>query len=528
MTGEINGSLNMIGYGLAAIGPGVGIGLIFAAYINGVARQPEARGTLQQIAILGFALAEALAIIGIALAFVLEVDRSRHLATEKESVTHELTTHAFFAAEEEEHAEPNPLAPHLAEIILAIVVFLILVWMIRKWVMPNFEKTFAARTAAIEGGLEQAEKKQAEADAQLAELNKQLSEARHEAARIREDAREQGAQIVAEMREQAQAESARITGQRARPDRGREAAGAQPAQDRGGHARHRSGRSHRRRVARGRGASASYRRALHRRDREPVGRAVLMRGISAEGYAESVERLEAVAADGDAAQLGNELFAVAGVLGREPSLRRALTDPSAAGEAKSSLARGVFGDKLGQPAQSTCRDGSRGARWSSTGDFVDAIEQLGALALVDRRREVRPRSATSRTSCSGSAASSPVTRSCATRSPTAVVPVEHRQESGARPARATRSSASASSLAVQAVASRHRSFEAALEEFQKLVADRQRRLVAVVRSAVELDADQTRAAGRRTRHPVRPRRPAQRAWSTPRFSAASASSSVTT
>jgi F-type H+-transporting ATPase subunit c len=67
----MTGSLNMIGYGLAAIGPGVGIGLIFAAYINGVARQPEARGTLQTIAFLGFALAEALAIIGIGLAFVL-------------------------------------------------------------------------------------------------------------------------------------------------------------------------------------------------------------------------------------------------------------------------------------------------------------------------------------------------------------------------------------------------------------------------------------------------------------------------
>jgi F-type H+-transporting ATPase subunit c len=66
------GSLNMIGYGLAAIGPGVGIGLIFAAYINGVARQPEAQSRLQAIAILGFALAEALAIIGIALAFVLK------------------------------------------------------------------------------------------------------------------------------------------------------------------------------------------------------------------------------------------------------------------------------------------------------------------------------------------------------------------------------------------------------------------------------------------------------------------------
>ncbi|MCW2674942.1 MAG: F-type H+-transporting ATPase subunit c [Frankiales bacterium] len=72
MNGTINGSLNMIGYGLAAIGPGVGIGLIFAAYISGVARQPESRGMLQQIAILGFALAEALAIIGIGLAFALK------------------------------------------------------------------------------------------------------------------------------------------------------------------------------------------------------------------------------------------------------------------------------------------------------------------------------------------------------------------------------------------------------------------------------------------------------------------------
>ncbi len=71
MEGTINGSLNMIGYGLAAIGPGVGIGLIFAAYINGVARQPEAQRVLQPIAILGFALAEAVFILAIVFAFVL-------------------------------------------------------------------------------------------------------------------------------------------------------------------------------------------------------------------------------------------------------------------------------------------------------------------------------------------------------------------------------------------------------------------------------------------------------------------------
>ena len=114
------------------------------------------------------------------------------------------------AAEEAEEHEVNPLMPHLVEICLSLVVFGILFWAVRKWVVPNFEKTFAERTAAIEGGLSAAETKQAEADAKLAALESQLADARHEAARIREEAREQGAQIVAEMREQAQTESARI------------------------------------------------------------------------------------------------------------------------------------------------------------------------------------------------------------------------------------------------------------------------------------------------------------------------------
>lgn len=67
---EITGSLSMIGYGLATIGPGIGVAMIFAAVINGTARQPEARGALMGTAWIGFAVVEALAIIGIALAFV--------------------------------------------------------------------------------------------------------------------------------------------------------------------------------------------------------------------------------------------------------------------------------------------------------------------------------------------------------------------------------------------------------------------------------------------------------------------------
>ena len=57
-------------FALAAIGPGIGIGLIFAAYINGVARQPEANGILRPLAFLGFALTEVLALIGLVFAFL--------------------------------------------------------------------------------------------------------------------------------------------------------------------------------------------------------------------------------------------------------------------------------------------------------------------------------------------------------------------------------------------------------------------------------------------------------------------------
>lgn len=67
----MEGSLNMIGLGLAGTGAAIGIGLVFAAYVSGVARQPEAQRVLQPIALLGFALAEAVFILAIVFAFVL-------------------------------------------------------------------------------------------------------------------------------------------------------------------------------------------------------------------------------------------------------------------------------------------------------------------------------------------------------------------------------------------------------------------------------------------------------------------------
>ncbi|TJZ46015.1 ATP synthase F0 subunit C [Streptomyces piniterrae] len=64
------GSASAIGYGLAAIGPGVGVGIIFGNGTQALARQPEAAGLIRTNQIMGFAFCEALALIGIVMGFV--------------------------------------------------------------------------------------------------------------------------------------------------------------------------------------------------------------------------------------------------------------------------------------------------------------------------------------------------------------------------------------------------------------------------------------------------------------------------
>jgi F-type H+-transporting ATPase subunit b len=109
-----------------------------------------------------------------------------------------------------ETEEINPLVPQTAEIVIALITFGILYWFVWKVVVPRFEKAYAERTAAIEGGLEKAETAQVQAAAALEQYQSQLADARGEASQIREDARAQGAAILVEMREQAQAESDRL------------------------------------------------------------------------------------------------------------------------------------------------------------------------------------------------------------------------------------------------------------------------------------------------------------------------------
>lgn len=108
----------------------------------------------------------------------------------------------------------GPLGPLLpdspAEFVIGIVLFLIILAVVTKKVVPTFEATYAARADAIRGGIERADKAQAEAQAALGQYRSQLTGAKDEASKIREDAKNSAAQVQAEMRANAAAESARI------------------------------------------------------------------------------------------------------------------------------------------------------------------------------------------------------------------------------------------------------------------------------------------------------------------------------
>ncbi|MGG7608482.1 ATP synthase F0 subunit C [Streptomyces sp. ZG43] len=67
----IEGNIGTIGYGLAAIGPGIGVGIIFGNGVQAMARQPEAAGLIRTNMLLGFAVVEALALIGFVVPFIL-------------------------------------------------------------------------------------------------------------------------------------------------------------------------------------------------------------------------------------------------------------------------------------------------------------------------------------------------------------------------------------------------------------------------------------------------------------------------
>lgn len=113
----------------------------------------------------------------------------------------------FAAAAEQENSLLLPALPDLLWGSIAFVIILIVViWK----VIPRMNEALDARSDAIAGGIKRAEEAQAEANSALERYTAQLAEARGEAGKIRDQARADGAAIIAEAKEQATVEAARI------------------------------------------------------------------------------------------------------------------------------------------------------------------------------------------------------------------------------------------------------------------------------------------------------------------------------
>lgn len=106
----------------------------------------------------------------------------------------------------------------------------------------------------------------------------------------------------------------------------------------------------------------------------------MLRGASADALADLSEQL-GTRTLADAATLGEELFGVARVLRAEVALRRVATDSAVEGDAKASLIGNVFGSALGEKSLGILEDAVR-RRWTAGRDLADVIEHLGVLALV--------------------------------------------------------------------------------------------------------------------------------------------------
>ncbi|MFJ4773371.1 F0F1 ATP synthase subunit B [Streptomyces uncialis] len=98
----------------------------------------------------------------------------------------------------------SPLVPPIPELVIGLIAFVIVFGILAKKLLPNINKVLEERREAIEGGMEKAEAAKTEAQSVLEQYKAQLAEARHEAARLRQDAQEQGATLIAEMRAEGQ------------------------------------------------------------------------------------------------------------------------------------------------------------------------------------------------------------------------------------------------------------------------------------------------------------------------------------
>jgi F-type H+-transporting ATPase subunit delta len=107
-----------------------------------------------------------------------------------------------------------------------------------------------------------------------------------------------------------------------------------------------------------------------------------MRGASRAAFGQARDALtQAVTDPAVAATMGDELFAVTGLLDHEPGLRRALADPTSPVRARTGLVRDLLGGRV-SAATLGLLSGMAAARWSVPRDLPDATEELAVLATA--------------------------------------------------------------------------------------------------------------------------------------------------
>ncbi|MFG3494825.1 F0F1 ATP synthase subunit delta [Streptomyces sp. NPDC047928] len=220
-----------------------------------------------------------------------------------------------------------------------------------------------------------------------------------------------------------------------------------------------------------------------------------MNGASREALAAARERLDALTDNTsvDAAELAAELAAVTALLDREVSLRRVLTDPAQAGEAKAELAGRLLSGQVGGVTVDLV-SGMVRSRWSSSRDLVDAVEELADIAdLTAAQRAGALDDVEDELFRFGRIAfSSPELRAALTDK---AAPASAKGEL-LRSLLGGKANPATEQLIVRLVTQpRGRSLEAGLESLSKLAAARRDRVVAVVTSAVPLTDQQKQRLG---------------------------------
>ncbi|MEU6720536.1 F0F1 ATP synthase subunit delta [Nonomuraea sp. NPDC046802] len=218
-----------------------------------------------------------------------------------------------------------------------------------------------------------------------------------------------------------------------------------------------------------------------------------MRGLSRTSLAAVEERFNAVAGGAELGTLSDELFAVADLLDREHGLRRALSDPARPAEQKAATVRALLEGKVSASTISTV-EAAVSARWSRAGDLPDVLERLGVVAAsAEAESQSRLDEVDDELFRFGRiVAANPDLR----RALSDAAAPESGKRQLLRDLLGDKVAPTSLRLVTQVVAHpRGRSLEAGLEGVGQLVAEQRQRLVAVVRTAVELsDAQQERLA----------------------------------